>query len=156
MIRLEKMTTVDRPVDEVFGYIGDQTNTPRWQTGLLEVRRLTDGPLRVGTRHVFVRSFMGRRMEGTNEYTAYEPGKRITFKGIAGPIPLEASYFFEPTDNGTRVTSRVEMWPAGLARLLQPLIARSLEREMQAASTELKRQLQSRAAAPPAIAHSVS
>jgi uncharacterized protein YndB with AHSA1/START domain len=155
MIRTELTTLVERPLDEVFAYVGDQTNTPRWQAGLVEVTRLTDGPLRVGTRHRFVRQFLGRRMAGTNEYTAFEPGRRITFKGIAGPIPLEASYFFEATADGTNVTSRVQMWPTGLAVLFQPWILRSLQREMKAGGLELKRQLESHDGAAPAAAHLV-
>lgn len=74
-----------------------------WQAGLVEVQRLTDGPPGIGTRHAVVRTFLGRRMEVTNEYVAYEPGKLVTFKSISGP-PLEASYFFEPAGTGTRIT----------------------------------------------------
>ena len=27
--------TIDRPVDEVFGYLADGTNNPRWRSGVL-------------------------------------------------------------------------------------------------------------------------
>jgi uncharacterized protein YndB with AHSA1/START domain len=100
VIKAERTIVINRPVDEVFAYVGDQTNTPQWQRGLLEVRRTTDGVPGVGTKHTFVRKFMGRRMEATNEYVAYEPGKRIAFKTTTGPVPLEASYLFEATNWG--------------------------------------------------------
>jgi hypothetical protein len=40
---------VDRPAGDVFAFVSDQLNAPRWQRGLHEVRRTTDGPIGVGT-----------------------------------------------------------------------------------------------------------
>jgi uncharacterized protein YndB with AHSA1/START domain len=149
MIRAEQSGIVDRPIEEVFAFIGDQTNTPQWQAGLLDVRRTTEGPIGVGTKHTFVRRFMGRRLEADNEYVAYEPNKLITFKTTTGPVRLLASYFFEAIDEGTRVTSRVEMDASGFMSLAEPLIAAGLKREMKAATRALKDLLENDA---PAIA----
>jgi uncharacterized protein YndB with AHSA1/START domain len=116
MIKQEKSIVIRRPIEEVFDYVSDQRNTPQWQSGLVEVRRTTEGPLGVGTKHTFVRNFMGRKMEASNEYVAYEPNKLITFKTTSGPVRLEASYLFEPTAEGTKVTGRIEMEAAGVAQ----------------------------------------
>jgi uncharacterized membrane protein len=105
MIKAEKSVVIERPIEVVFDYVGDQTNGPRWQAGLTEVRRLTDGPPGVGTRHTLVRTFLGRRMEADNEYIVFEPGKVITFRTTSGPMPLEASYLVEPAPGGTRRAS---------------------------------------------------
>jgi len=130
MIKAEKSMVIKRPIEEVFAYVGDQTNTPRWQSGLVEVRRLTDGPPRVGTQHAFVRRFMGRKMEA--------------FRTITGPVALEASYLFEAVAGGTKLTSRIEMDASGLVRLAEPLIARSLKREMDAGFATLRGLLEER------------
>jgi hypothetical protein len=50
---------VDRPAAEVFAFVSDHLNAPLWQSGLHEVRRTADGPIGVGTEHVFVRRFAG-------------------------------------------------------------------------------------------------
>ena len=138
MIRVEKSGIIERPVEEVFAYIGDQTNTPQWQAGLVEVRRTTEGPIGVGTKHTFVRTFMGRRMEADNEYVAFEPNRRIAFKTTSGPVRVEASYVFEAVPAGTKVTSTVEMDASGFLSLAEPLIAAGLRREMKAAIPVLK------------------
>jgi uncharacterized protein YndB with AHSA1/START domain len=138
MIRAEQSAVIDRPIEDVFAFVGDQTNTPQWQAGLVEVRRTSDGPIGVGTTHTIVRSFMGRRMEADNEYVAYEPNKRIAFRTTSGPVQLEASYLFESTGAGTRLTSRIEMDASGLMSLAEPLIAAGLKREMKAAFRVLK------------------
>ena len=155
MIKAEQTVVIDRPIDEVFAYVTDQTNTPNWQAGLVEAKRTTASPIGVGTKHTFVRSFMGRRMEASNEYVAYEPGRIITFKTISGPVPLEASYLFEPVAGGTHLTSKIAMDAKGLVSLAEPLIARSLRREMDAAFVALKGLLEGQAVAIPleAAAH---
>jgi uncharacterized protein YndB with AHSA1/START domain len=142
MIRVEKSGIIERPIEEVFAYVGDQTNTPQWQAGLVEVRRTTEGPIGVGTKHTFVRTFMGRRMEADNEYIAFEPNRRIAFKTTSGPVRVEASYVFEAVPEGTRVTSTVEMDASGFLSLAEPLIAAGLRREMKAAIPVLKELLE--------------
>jgi uncharacterized protein YndB with AHSA1/START domain len=144
MINAEKSMVINRPIAEVFAYVGDQRNTPNWQSGLVDVKRLTDGPPGVGTRHTIVRSFMGRKMEASNEYVAYEPGRRITFKTISGPVLLEASYLFEPVADGTKLTSKIQMDAKGFMSLAEPLIARGLRREMDVAFVTLKDLLEGR------------
>jgi len=139
----EQSIVIDSPIADVFAFVTDQRNTPRWQSGVVEVQRLTDGPIGVGTRHAFVRNFLGRRMEGRNEFIAYEANRHVTFRTISGP-PLEASYLFEPVGPGTRLTSRVQFQSTGLSRLFEPVIAAGLRREMKAAFPALKALLEDR------------
>lgn len=91
----------------------------------------------------------GRKMEASNEYVAYEPNRKITFKSASGPVRFEASYLFESTAGGTKLTSRIEMQAAGIFGLVGPLIAAGLRREMTAAFGALKDLLENRVAAVP-------
>lgn len=138
MIKVEESIVIQRPVEEVFAFLADQTNAPHWQSGLLEVQRTTDGPLGIGTKHTAVRKFLGRRVEATNEYVVYEPNKEVTFKGIANSANFIHSYLTESTAEGTKVTSRMEMETKGLFGLAEPLITSSLRREFAANMGELK------------------
>lgn len=142
MIREEKSTVIRRSVEDVFAYVGDQTNAVHWQAGLVDVQRLTDGPIGVGTRHRIVRTFMGRRLAVENEYVAFEPDRRVAFRTTSGPMPLEASYLVVAAEGGASVTSMIEMDASGFLSLAEPLIAIGLRREMDAAFRELKRVLE--------------
>jgi len=53
-------------------------------------------------------------------------------------VRFEASYLFESTAEGTKLTGRIEMHAAGLFGLAEPLIAAGLRRETKAASGVLK------------------
>jgi hypothetical protein len=108
---------------------------------------LTDGPLGVGTRFSFVRQFLGKKMESSNEFTTYQPNEVVTFKIPAGPMTGEASYSFEPSPGGTRVTSTIHFENNGFTRLAGPLVAASLRREMAAGFVKLKELLESQEAA---------
>jgi uncharacterized membrane protein len=139
VITVEKSVVIHRPAHDVFAYVSDQTNAPAWQGGLVEVRRTTDGAIGIGTRHTFVRTFMGRRMEGSNEYTRWEADKLVAFKAISGAVALVASYTVEPagTDRA-KLTSRLDLRPSGLLRLAEPLMAAVLRRDVERSLAALK------------------
>ncbi len=80
-------------------------------------------------------------MELSSEFVAYEPNTIVTFR-FSGSVPGEGSYLFESTQEGTRVTSRVQMQPRGFSRLAEPLIAANLRRQMEANLPALKGKLE--------------
>jgi uncharacterized protein YndB with AHSA1/START domain len=45
MIKEHGSVIIHRPVEEVFAYVSDPTHSAEWQAQLLEVRKLTDGPV---------------------------------------------------------------------------------------------------------------
>ena len=149
MIKVEKSTIVHRPSDEVFAFVADQTNAALWQSGIVEVRRLTDGPPGVGTRHTFTRTLMGRRMTGENEYVAFEPGKQVAFRTTSGPRLL-ASYAVTATPDGTRLTATMDVDFSGIMSVAEPLVARALSRDVVANLARLTSILEASPAAAPA------
>lgn len=40
---------IDRPIDEVFAFLADGTNDPKFSPRVQEIRKTTDGPIGVGT-----------------------------------------------------------------------------------------------------------
>lgn len=143
---LETTVEIARPVADVFAFVADQTNAPRWQGGLHAVRRLTDGPLGVGTEHEFVRRFAGRELATRNRFTSFEQGRYVAFEIPSGWLTGTASYLTEPLPGGTLLTSRVQLRPHGVAALLAPLLARLLARDTRRDELRLKRLLEREAA----------
>lgn len=134
---------IDRPVEEVFAFVADQTNAPRWQTGLDEVRRLTDGPIGVGSEHEFVRVFAGRRVASRNRFVEYESGRYVAFEIPSGWITGRASYLAEASPTGGAVlTSRMQFRVRRPASLLEPILGRLLARDSRRDEARLKRLLE--------------
>jgi carbon monoxide dehydrogenase subunit G len=137
MVKVERSVAIGRSSDDVFAFVADQTNAARWQSGILEVRRLTDGPPGLGTRHVFTRTLMGRRMTGENEYVEFVPGRRVAFRTTSGP-GLLASYDVAPGSTGARLTATIELDVSGIMTVAAPLVARTLRRDVEANLARLK------------------
>lgn len=147
MISVETRIEIGRPAAEVFAFVSDQTNAPRWQSGLDEVQRLTPGPIRVGSEHSFVRRFAGRRIESRNKFVAFEPGRFVAFDiPPGGGVTGEASYLVEPTsDASSALTSRVQLRFFGVGRVLEPIMGRLLRHDSERDERTLKALLEAEA-----------
>ena len=145
MVRAEESVVVQRPIDEVFGYLTDPAKIPEWQASALEARLESEGPMRAGSRAVEKRKFLGRRMESTVEVLEYEPPRRFTIKANSGPVPFEVASDLSEEEGGTRVRSVLQGEPGGFFRLAEPLVARAVERELRNNLATLKDVLESRA-----------
>ena len=144
MIKLEHEVVIERPLEEVFGYVSDPSRVPEWQSGVLEVRKDGDEPMRAGLRWREVRTFMGRRVEGTLEATAYEPNTEFALRVVSGPIPLRVRQRFESTDGGTRISIVAEGEPGGVFKFGERLVRRAAERQLKGDFAKLKDVLEAR------------
>jgi uncharacterized membrane protein len=143
MVSNEESITINRPIEEVFAYVSDLQNGPKWQPALVEARRITKGPLGIGTQFTGARKFMGVRVESVIEYTTYEQDEKISMKSISGNSPFEQSFLFESTKEGTLLKTKLDLQTSGLMGLAKPLIASGLKREMDANFRNLKNLLES-------------
>ena len=55
MLEFENTIPIDRPIDEVFAFLSDFENIPKWNYYVLEVRQLSEGPTGIGTTYHQVR-----------------------------------------------------------------------------------------------------
>lgn len=49
MISFENRVTIHRPLEEVFAFVADFENVPKWNYYVQEVSKLSEGPVGVGT-----------------------------------------------------------------------------------------------------------
>jgi carbon monoxide dehydrogenase subunit G len=103
MATVERTVTTSRPLEDVFAFISNLENFPRFQDGLQDMRVTSGGGTAVGTKATGVRHILGRRVEQSFEVTEYVPNQRFAIKGKGGPLSTENRYTFESADGGTRV-----------------------------------------------------
>jgi carbon monoxide dehydrogenase subunit G len=126
METFENTVTIHRPAEEVFAFLADFENVPRWNYAIEKTRKASPGPVGVGTAYRQTRSIPSRSEEGF-EVTAFEPGKRLAVRGQIGPFRARISYLLEAAAGGTRLTNDVALDPSpgvlGLAaRLATPRV----------------------------------
>jgi uncharacterized protein YndB with AHSA1/START domain len=113
----ENTVMIRRPIEEVFAFLADFENIPKWNYAIVETRKVSEGPVGVGTIYQQVRS-VPSRSEERFEVTAHDPPRQLEIRGQLGPFPSRLSCTLDAVPEGTRVTNSVELELRGPGRLL--------------------------------------
>ena len=138
MLKLEIGIVINRPVEEVFAFLSNPENGPKWSSSSREVKITTEGPIGVGTTYHSIVTALGRRIEGEVEFIEYESNRRCATKTKSGPIPVEGQWTFKRVEGGTQVDVRLEAEAGGFFKLAEPLLVNILKRQFEADTANLK------------------
>jgi uncharacterized protein YndB with AHSA1/START domain len=134
-------TTINKPIDEVFAFLADGTNDPKFSPRVQEIRKTTDGPVGVGT--VFVSTVKDAGMKSNREFelTEFQRPTRIRWKERsknAITVP-EGGYDLEPAGDGsTRMTIANTFEGHGFGKVILPLAARGAVKDADAFAVRIK------------------
>ncbi len=144
MTRIEHSVQIAAPLQEVFAFVSNPLNDPKWETTLLSGQS-PGSPEEAGSKLTHLRKvLLGPRFEATAEITGLEPNSRIDVRGTSGPLPFEGSWTFEPAGESTRVTFTGEVRGSGLSEAAEPASARLLKDDARASLEDLKNALENR------------
>ena len=135
---------IDRPVEEVFAFVSDARNRPSWDESVDSEELTSPEPIGAGsTVRTRMRS-MGRDYELDWEVTEHEPPTRQRIESTSGPFPTTLLYELSGDGDGTSLRFSVTGRPTGALRLVQPLIARTTQRNLDRGFARLKEVLEGR------------
>jgi uncharacterized membrane protein len=122
---MESTVIIERPVEEVFGFVLDLTNIPSTDPSVRSVQKTSEGPIEAGSTFLMRQEAppVGKVREATLRYTAVAPNRYIDFEAMVGPISPTARLTFEQANTGTKVTFRGEPNPVGPLKVISPLIS---------------------------------
>ena len=133
---------IARPLDEVFAFVGDVRNRPRWDDSVDSEELTSPEPIGVGsTVRTRLRS-MGKDYEYTWEIVEHDPPNRMKVESTSGPFPTALTFQFTAQDRGTRVQASVTGRPTGMLRIVQPMIASTTQKNLDRGYARLKRLLE--------------
>src|SRR5512146_483207 len=96
MIRIIQSIIIHCPIEQVWGFLSNVANGPRWDRGVLEAQQTSPGPMGVGATIQTRRQLLGRQRTGHYRVTAFEPLKLVALgaqmSGMSGTI----CYAFDP------------------------------------------------------------
>jgi hypothetical protein len=138
---------IHRPLDEVFAFVEDARNRPQWDESVESEELTSPPPIGVGTTVRTRLRSRGRAYEYTWEVVRHEPPTRMTIESTTGPFPTTLAYRLEGRDDETWVDFSVTGAPTGVMRLLEPLIARGVQANLDRGFARLKGLLEAGAAA---------
>jgi uncharacterized membrane protein len=135
-MRAQREVVINRPIHEVFDFLADGTNNPRWQPWVEQTVQ-GEGPLGAGTSfRQSVRHPLGFRVPTDYRLTVFERPRTLALVGTAGG-PFRPTQTYELTASGPDVTAvrcTIEYQPSGLARLMTPVLALAHPRFARAAA----------------------
>jgi carbon monoxide dehydrogenase subunit G len=137
---------IARPREEVFAFVADARNRPRWDDSVDSEELTSPEPIGTGTTVRTRLRSMGRDYEYTWEVTEHQPPERMTIESTSGPMSTTLDYRLASRDGGTEVQFVVTGRPSGPMRLVQPLIARITQRNLDRGFARLKTLLETGAA----------
>ena len=143
-----KQIDIEAPPDVTWAVMSDGERWPEWTASVTSVRRLDEGPLRIGSRALIRQP---RFPPAVWTVTTLEPGRRFVWKsGMAG-MWVYGDHSVAETPTGTRATLRLS-YDGLLARLMGRMTRGITNRylEMEAGGLKARSEETARASEPSA------
>ncbi|HYO50545.1 MAG TPA: SRPBCC family protein [Chloroflexia bacterium] len=136
--------TINRPVAEVFSWLTNEKNHPRWDSGSVEMKSVTQGPWHAGMTFHEIRKVGGRNTSVRSRIAALEPNHRFEIESLTGP-EWHGIWLFSPANSGsgTRLQFRGQLGFKGLMKVMEPLIGGSFKKQVDTNFAKLKGILES-------------
>jgi carbon monoxide dehydrogenase subunit G len=146
MARIEGEIMIHRPAEEVFDFVADERNEPRYNPGMVRAEMLTPEPVDLGSRFRAEMRTRPRPVVMTTVNTGYDRPRRLASTTRLATMDIQGALTFDPVPGGTRMRWSWEVAPRGLLKLMGPLVARVGARQERAIWTGLKRLLEAKEA----------
>lgn len=147
MFTVEARIQIERPVADVYRYLIEPTNFPRW---IADVRSIqARGPFKEGQTFEEVTVFQGQEKQSTGEVVTVRENSTLIVRVVAvhsGPKLLPTrSYIVRPVAGGTELVWRSDVRVAGMMRLFVPLLPGLFRRKKAGYLATLKQLLETQA-----------
>jgi uncharacterized protein YndB with AHSA1/START domain len=142
MVRIEGEIVIARSVEEVFDFVADDRNEPRYNPRMRRAKLISDEPIGVGTRFRAEVVSMGRTVDLVIEVTGYERPHRLVSTTHMSSMNIEGTLTFDPVPGGTLMEWSWNVEPLGILKAMGPLVARMGRRQEQTIWTGLKHVLE--------------
>lgn len=122
-IEAQAELTIRRSIEDVFDYLADLRNEPRWLPGAKSVTMISDGE--VGRGSTFVGEYQ-RAGHVELRLVEFERPSRVTFRADSKIVRFDDAVQLAPVEGGTRLRAQMIAEPKGLMRLVGPLMGRTM------------------------------
>ena len=140
-----KSLVIDRPVEDVWNYMTDISNMPRWEDSGAVWKQMSEGPIQVGTSIQSSITFLGRTVTFDLRVTEFEPNRVFSVEAVAGRTRgTKVTYLLVPVEDRKTSLSRVtDARSYGIAKVLQPFVGLITKRTGALEARNMKRIMES-------------
>jgi uncharacterized protein YndB with AHSA1/START domain len=128
VIAFQTDVRIARPIDEVFAYVSDPRNFPRWNSAVQVVRETSAAGHGLASTYLMERKLPGGRAVNELEVVASELPREFAIRATAGPTPFLYRYRFtaENAETVMKLDAQVEL--PGAAALFPQLARRAVRK----------------------------
>jgi hypothetical protein len=135
-VRIEGEVVIIRPVDQVFDFVADERNEPRYNSRMLRADKTSPGPIGRGSRFLAESAMLGRVVETTIEFTDYERPRLLgsmsrSVVRLIKPVAteIEGTLTFDAVAGGTRMRWAWDVETRGVLKLMSRIVAGERQEE---------------------------
>jgi len=135
-VRAELAVEIARTPEEVFDYLTDVSNLPKWQSGVHSATR-------EGTQIHEARHMLGRELQTTLQIEEEERPRVFVLRAVNSPVPFTVRHELAPNGGGTLLTVVGEGDAGMLPGFAAGIMARRAEKQFRKDFERLKKLLES-------------
>jgi hypothetical protein len=138
--RFESTTVIDRPIEEVFTYLADGTNDPKFSSRVLQMAKTTDGPPGLGSVYASTVKDAGIKTKREFKITEFDPPNPNRWAEASKNLVTapEGGYDLVAEGARTRVTFYNVLEGHGFRKLIAPMALRSARKGADDLGTAIK------------------
>lgn len=142
MAQIEGEIVIERPIGEVFDFVADCRNEPRYNPRMTSIEQISEGDIGLGIRFRAEVVSGGRPLSMVIELTTFDRPARLGSRTTMSGMVILGELTFEAVGETTRMRWAWDLKPSGALWLLTPLIVFMGRRQERDIWTSLKQCLE--------------
>jgi carbon monoxide dehydrogenase subunit G len=139
MRRVSGTVLIDASPPEVYAFLSEPTNVPRWQTGVVSSERTSPPPTVAGSTGRVTLEVMGQRVTANTTVLEAVPDRRLALTTSVSGMSVVGSLDLEAFEGGTKLTFSSEVKADSIFMApLERMVTDGIEKDMGASLTRLK------------------
>jgi carbon monoxide dehydrogenase subunit G len=139
MRRVQRTAQIAATPAEVYAFLAEPANLPRWQAGIVAAERTSPAPTTVGSTARVVLELMGQQASADITVREAEPERRLTLASSVSGMGIVASLDLAPHDGGTQITLASEVRAENVFMApLERMVTDAAERDLDASLARLE------------------
>ena len=139
---IEQRVNINRSVTDIFRFMTDFGNNPRWQPSGMKLERV--GKVRMGDMIVGHQRMMGRMQFVNADVVDYLPNQRLAYTGVMGGYNFRTTYDFSLVQGGTDVIIRTDIRIPWYLFMFRPFVLGGVRGQISASLERLKQVMEDR------------
>jgi hypothetical protein len=120
--------------ETAFDTMADVRNETEWNSQVSRAELRSEEPIGAGSRFLTVNR--GKEYDAT--IATYDRARRLVFDVAGAPMDITATFDFAPDGDGTRLAGRFDMRPKGAFKVVFPLMAPLVRKDLAAQSERFR------------------